>query len=89
MKTLKEKTVKIADLKSHLSEHLRTVRSGNPITLMDRNTPIARILPYKNEAGRISIRKPIRSFDSYHPPSPLAKRTDSLSILMEERLSGR
>ncbi len=37
--------VRIADLKSHLSEYLCKVRSGRTITVLDRDTPIARIQP--------------------------------------------
>ena len=39
------KDVKIADLKSHLSQHLRDVRGGRPLTVLDRNTPVARLVP--------------------------------------------
>ena len=45
------KEVKIAELKSHLSEHLATVRKGETIIVCDRSTPIARLLPIK-EAHR-------------------------------------
>ena len=36
----------IADLKNNLSRHLTRVRRGNSIVVLDRNTPIARIVPY-------------------------------------------
>ena len=36
----------IAELKAGLSEHLRSVRNGRTLTVLDRDTPIARILPY-------------------------------------------
>jgi prevent-host-death family protein len=39
--------VKIADLKNNLSRHLARVRRGSEITVYDRNTPVARILPYR------------------------------------------
>jgi len=38
--------VRIADLKARLSEHLRAVRRGRSLTVLDRDTPIARIVPY-------------------------------------------
>src|SRR5437879_8662139 len=38
--------VRIADLKAHLSEHLRSVRNGGTLTVFDRDTPVARIVPY-------------------------------------------
>jgi len=37
--------VKIAELKSKLSEYLRSVRRGNEVVIKDRETPIARIRP--------------------------------------------
>ena len=37
--------VRIADLKARLSEHLRSVRNGGTLTVLDRYTPIARIVP--------------------------------------------
>jgi prevent-host-death family protein len=40
------KTVQIADLKNHLSSHLREVRKGEEIIVHDRSLPVARIIPY-------------------------------------------
>jgi prevent-host-death family protein len=42
--------VGIADLKARLSEHLRRVRRGQTLTVLDRETPVARIVPYDVEA---------------------------------------
>ena len=38
--------VKIANLKNHLSRHLAAVRRGGEIVVYDRDTPIARIVPF-------------------------------------------
>lgn len=38
--------VKIADLKNNLSRHLAHVRRGGEITVLDRDTPVARIVPF-------------------------------------------
>ena len=38
--------VGIADLKAHLSQHLRKVRAGRTLTVVDRDTPVAQIVPY-------------------------------------------
>jgi prevent-host-death family protein len=40
------KQVRIADLKNNLSRHLAQVRRGGEITVYDRDTPVARIVPY-------------------------------------------
>jgi prevent-host-death family protein len=42
--------VKIADLKNNLSRHLTRVRQGAEITVVDRDTPIARIVPFVHGA---------------------------------------
>jgi antitoxin (DNA-binding transcriptional repressor) of toxin-antitoxin stability system len=77
------KTVRIAELKSRLSEHLRSVRKGRTLTVLDRDTPIARIVPYA--AAPLEIRRATRRFrDLKAPPAPAAP-TDSLAVLLEDR----
>ena len=44
-------TVRIADLKNNLSRHLARVRRGGEITVYDRETPIARIVPFVPRAA--------------------------------------
>ncbi|HTM31728.1 MAG TPA: type II toxin-antitoxin system prevent-host-death family antitoxin [Vicinamibacterales bacterium] len=39
-------SVNIADLKNNLSRYLARVRQGAELTVLDRDTPIARILPF-------------------------------------------
>jgi len=75
--------VGIAELKARLSEHLRSVRNGGTLTVLDRDTPIARIVPYA--APALEIRKASRRLrDLTLPPKP-AKRTDSVAVLVEDR----
>jgi len=75
--------VRIADLKARLSEHLRSVRNGRTLTVLDRDTPIARIVPFA--AQPLEIRKAQRRVrDLKLPPKP-AKRTDSVAVLLEDR----
>lgn len=45
------KSVKIAELKDRLSEHLRAVEQGAEVIVTDRNRPIARIVPVAASAG--------------------------------------
>jgi prevent-host-death family protein len=75
--------VRIADLKARLSEHLRSVRNGGTVTVLDRDTPIARIVPYASQPLEIRAAKR-RVRDLKLPPKP-AKRTDSVALLVEER----
>lgn len=81
------KTVKIADLKARLSEHLRAVRNGRALTVMDRETPIARIVPYEPLGGRLIIRKALgRRFLQRVPlPPPLKCSVDVVALLLKER----
>jgi prevent-host-death family protein len=39
------KTVKISDLKAHLSAHIQVVKNGEEVLVCDRNKPVARIVP--------------------------------------------
>lgn len=39
------KTANVSDLKAHLSEYLAQVREGEVLTVYDRRTPIARLVP--------------------------------------------
>jgi antitoxin (DNA-binding transcriptional repressor) of toxin-antitoxin stability system len=75
--------VRIADLKARLSEHLRSVRNGATLIVLDRDTPVARIVPFA--AQPLEIRKAKRRLrDLKLPPKP-SKRTDSVAVLVEDR----
>jgi prevent-host-death family protein len=82
------KAVKIADLKSRLSHHLRRVRAGESVTVLDRQTPIARIVPVE-EADDIVITKPASdapTFSSVKMPPPVKLDFDVIDLLLEDRL---
>ena len=80
-------TVRIAELKSRLSEHLRRVRRGLSITVLDRDTPVARLVPY--DAGSpLTVRPPHRNAPrpgEVPLPPPLALQGDVVALLLEER----
>ncbi len=80
-------TVKIADLKDHLSAHLRAVEAGAEIVVTDRNRPIARIVPVSQPTPGVTIRPPIREFaevrDRVRPRTDLG--ISSTELLLEER----
>jgi antitoxin (DNA-binding transcriptional repressor) of toxin-antitoxin stability system len=75
--------VRIAELKARLSEHLRSVRNGSTLTVLDRDTPIARIIPYT--AQPLEIRTAKRRLRDLKLPSKPSKRTDSVAVLIEDR----
>jgi antitoxin (DNA-binding transcriptional repressor) of toxin-antitoxin stability system len=50
------KTVKISELKAHLSANLRLVSSGEEVLVCDRDRPIARIVPVVSHNSEYSER---------------------------------
>ncbi len=81
------KTVRIAQLKSRLSHHLRAVRAGETLTVLDRDTPIARIVPL-DAPDDIVITKPARNAPPIgklrFPPAPKLD-IDVVELLLEDR----
>ncbi len=43
------RTVNIGALKAKLSAHLRYVKNGEEVLICDRNQPIAKIIPFKDD----------------------------------------
>jgi prevent-host-death family protein len=85
------KQVRIAELKAHLSEYLRAVRSGQTIAVLDRETPVAQIVPIA-ERATLLIRKPARGTPAPNRvplPEPLNIKLDVVDLLLEERQSHR
>ena len=81
------KRVKIADLKNQLSQHLRAVERGAEIEVTDRHRPIVRLVPTRASQSGIRIIPARRAFaEVRNRRYPKARwRTDSLSLLLEER----
>ncbi len=77
------KTVGIAQLKARLSEHLKSVRKGRTLTVLDRDTPVARIIPYAAEP--LEVRRATRRLSDLVPPPPPAVPTNSLAVLLDDR----
>jgi len=83
--------VGVAELKARLSEYLRRVRRGETITVLDRETEIARILPLAG-ADPLSVRSPSEGADRIQDvplPPPLGLDVDVLDLLREERQAER
>lgn len=89
MKEKREKTVKVAELKARLSAYLRAARRGHPVTVCDRDTPIARLVPYQPVGAPLMVRQPIRALHDVPLPPPLDRPVDSLAALLEERQPSR
>lgn len=85
------KQVRIAELKSKLSEFLRIVQEGESIAVLDRNRTVAHIVPILERPG-LRIRKPLS--DSPKPnkvslPKPTHSKIDVLELLLAERQTHR
>ena len=89
MSKTSEKTVKVAELKARLSAYLQAARRGHAVTVCDRETPVARLVPYLPEGEPLAVRKATRSRRDVVLPPPLDRRVDSLSALLAERQSSR
>src|SRR5258708_39905478 len=86
--------VGIADLKAHLSEHLRKVRSGKSLTVVDRGTPVAQIIPFSPGPERLTIRPALHAgiLADVPLPPPLPTQSDvpdGVDLLLRLRQAGR
>lgn len=81
------KRVKIAELKNHLSAHLRAVEQGAELEVTDRKRPIVRLVPARPMESQISIIPAKRPFAAVRNKRyPKARwRAGSLQLLLEER----
>lgn len=81
------KRVRIADLKARLSEHLRYVRRGHVLTVLDRDTPVAQLVPIEAGSGLV-IRSPAPDAGPVGRvplPKPVPLRVDPVALLLEDR----
>ncbi|HUG54647.1 MAG TPA: prevent-host-death protein [Vicinamibacteria bacterium] len=76
--------VGIADFKARLSEHLRAVRSGRTLTVLDRDTPIAQVIPFGPEPP-LRIRPATRRPSQLKTRAAPRRRVNSLRALLEDR----
>jgi len=85
------KEVRIAELKSRLSEYLRAVRGGETISVLDRETPVAQIVPVHDRVA-LRIRKPAPGApppNRVRLPKPLTLNLEIVDLLLEERQGHR
>ena len=83
--------VRIADLKSRLSEYLRAVRAGESLAVLDRDTPVAQLIPVR-QSRTLQIRKPVPGAPPLHRikvPKRARLNVDIVALLLEERQGHR
>jgi prevent-host-death family protein len=82
--------VGVAELKARLSAYLRRARRGEAVTVYDRDTPVARIVPYEGSLqASLPVRKATVAVRDVKLPPPLERDVGSLEALAEEREAGR
>jgi prevent-host-death family protein len=80
------KQVQIAELKDHLSQHLRAVQRGEEIEVTDRKRPVARIVPIAaTAAGHLLPAEVSVAALRNRRHRPAEWPVDSLALLREER----
>jgi antitoxin (DNA-binding transcriptional repressor) of toxin-antitoxin stability system len=82
------KSVGVAELKSNLSKHLRAVRRGETLTVLDRRTPVAQLVPCPEGEAALPVRRPAEGAPKPNQvrwPPPLKLRHDPVALLLAER----
>ncbi len=86
------KDVKIADLKAKLSEYLRYVRQGHTVTVLDRHTPVAQLVPFERQRV-LRVREPVGPYGgkvgNVPLPDPVDLDVDVVDVLLELRQTER
>jgi len=85
------KQVRIAELKAKLSEYIRAVHRGETIVVLDRQTPVAQIVPVRAPSA-LRVRKPAPGSplpNRIPPPKPMKLPIDVVRLLLEERQGHR
>jgi prevent-host-death family protein len=85
----KRSTANVATFKAHLSEYLRVVKTGGEVIVMDRQTPVARLIPYhEEEPFKLEVLKaeePFNGLEEFYGKPIKGLKVDSLRALLEER----
>ena len=76
--------ISISNLKTHLSATLKEVIKGIHYIVMDRDTPIAEIIPY-DEGQILQIRPPIKKYLKKKSPVSKKLKLDVVEYLLQDR----
>ncbi len=81
------RNVRISELHENIGEHLRRIRGGEIITLLDDDTPIARIVPIENDEELLARPAVVPGGLVGYEPNPLSLRlgVDPVDVLLELR----
>lgn len=81
------KRTKVADLKAHLSSYLADVRAGASVLVCDRNTPVARLVPYEQPDDGFVVREARRPIEDLRKVRgvKLRRKVDVVQQLRSDR----
>lgn len=78
---------KIGELKTHFSSYIQKVKKGGEIVVTERNTPVAKIIPFPEKKEKLLIihkpKQPYKFSDIKVPP--MDSKIDILEILKQTR----
>ena len=80
--------VRTAQLKARISEYLRHVRLGHSLIVLDRDNPIARIVPFEPNDSSWIVKKPnpdAPPLSAIRLPPRLKTRVNAVALLLEDR----
>jgi len=81
----------VSDLKVHLNAYLADVRRGESVVVCDRNTPIARLVPYELEESEgfeiLPPSRPVSDLSKVRRVRP-KRAIDVVRLLREDRDAG-
>lgn len=81
------KKAKVSELKARLSSYLADVKHGDSVVVCERQTPIARLVPFAEEDPEVRVceaAQPIRKLGKIRPVR-LRRKIDLGNILKETR----
>lgn len=54
----KDSSANVSTLKTHLGRYLKHVKSGHEVTVLDRQVPVAKLIPIATGSDPISVERP-------------------------------
>jgi len=79
------KTYNISQLKTNISQALRLVKKGEKISVLDRETPVALLVPLPDDSDSLKIRHPLKKNQLKTIFSGITFKDDIQEILLEDR----
>lgn len=81
------KEAMISELKAKLSKYVALVRGGETVVVRDRNTPVARLVPYQENTDRLQLERASLSPEELANLTPvrLRKSVDLVKELRHDR----